>query len=313
MFFRQIALCALLLSSGCVGRTIREDTACEIVPPGTAEAVRRSFHPSLDEFIDSLNFSTFDATGSGYSGYYCPGVGVCIAKHHVGRVEFETSVAHEVLHAVHFHDLFDEDAFHDALQRLLADPEYSDFVDEVEADGWQGFIYFLFEESEYFARVGDEIVRRRGINVPEYLWPAYRGILHPAIEENGRRYRRNPFPEKAGVQFEDGVVQQPLLKYAIGLPSAHDHVLPRRGARGFIVDLDIDAGTANNALMLRFLRSTGELISSCHATLSVSACGVMRWRCTWDPGQARDILTAWLDHNLVIEGFDPMSVAMTKR
>jgi hypothetical protein len=276
--------------------------------------VSRSFSPALDELIYSLTFSTFSDDECGYSGYYCPGLGISIARHHLGRIEFETSMVHEVLHAVYFHDLVDEDAFARTLERLRADPDYPGFVNESTATGWQGFVYFLFEQSEYFARVGDEIVRRRGINVPPYLWDIYRGILHARIEEHGRQYAESPFPENADVQLSDTRVERrTLVQHALGIPSAHDATLPRRDVLGFAADMSIPFNEpAQSPITVIFSRrSDKQHVATCSAAPVMN--GIQRrLRCFWNPDQARAILTAWIDYDLVIEVVDPM-LAMNRR
>lgn len=314
MFFRHLALSALLLSCGCVGRTILEDPAQEVVPAGTKQILERSFDPALNDFVGSLTFSTFEDRDCGYSGYYCPGLGVKIARKQVGRSEFETSVVHEVLHAIYFHDLVDTVRFAEALERLQADPDFQDFVPEATADGWQGLIYILFERSEYFARVGDEIVRRRGLNVPDYLWDIYRGILHPRIEQQGRRHATSPIPDHADVQFSDDTIhRRRLIPHALGLRSVYDTILPRRDVVGFAPELNIDVDEALQPPLLVLFRtlSTNKLITSCSA-MTVNAGKSRRPRCFWNPVQARDILNGWLDYDLAIEIVDP-TLAMNRR
>lgn len=310
MFFRLIAFLAILLVCGCAGRTLHEDPHNEVVPPGTAEVLERVFDPSLNELIHSLTYSTFDDPDCGYSGYYFPGLGVSISEMLIGRVEFETSLTHEVLHAVHFHGLIDKDKFARILDRLRADPEHSNFVKEATAEGWRGFVYFLFTESEYFARVGDEIVRRRGINVPAYLWEVYEGILHPRIRQHGETYTHNPFPMQAEVRLSDKTKsQRNLIAHGLGLFSVHERILPRRDVEQFSVDLDMavppELRSATTLSVIFRRRASGEVITSCAATFVVNKSGE-RLRCYWDAQQARSILQAWLDFDLLMDVTDPM-------
>lgn len=307
MFFRIIAISAILLSSGCGGLTIKEDPTNAVVPRGTMTVVHRCFDEQQIPFIESLNLSTFDSTGCDYAGYYCPGVGVSVARQHVGTLEFETTLVHEILHAMHFHGLVDKEQFADALERLRNDKDYPNFVSEVRSTGFRAFIYFVFEQSEYFARVGEEIIKRRGVNVPAYLWPAFRGILHPRFEENGSIYAHAPFPEKAGVELDNVVVEQrSLLQHALGMPSVYDRELPRSDATLFVVDLALDEANRiplNGTIIFR-RRSTKASITTCSSACVVGAQGG-RIRCVWNRQQAREVMTAWLDADLSIETFDP--------
>jgi hypothetical protein len=315
MFFPRVIFVAILLSSGCVGRTIKEDLTCEIVPPSTAEILTRSFAPALDSFVSTIPFSSFEKKDRGYCGYYCPGLGVGIATDHIGRVEFETTLVHEVLHAVHFHGLIDKERFADVLARLSKDPDYPNFVSDAPAIGWRRIVYFLFEQSEYFALVGEEIVRRRGIDIPPYLWDIYRNILHPRIEENGQVYSKNPFPEYAKVQVNGTILpSERLLKYALELREVGDNILPLTGVTGFEVLLNLHAETsAEEALTVQFRRrSNGQVLTICSGNYLARA-KAPRMRCFWDTNQARLILTTWLEHDLAIEVLDPVVAQHNRR
>lgn len=321
MFFsksaaRLFCYLGLLFTGGCAGKMIHEDPSNEVVPAGTAEVVSLNFNPSLRDFINSLDFSTFEDGDETYAGYYCPGIGVRVVDVVASRLEFDTTMAHEILHAVYTHGFVDEDAFAVVLDRLRTDDQYSTFVSEVTGDGWSSVVYTFCEQNEYFARVGEEIVNRRGINVPDYLWEIYGGILHHRLRENGTFYRQQVFPAQALTKFQDDTSRQAdLLSHALGLRSVHNNVLPRADVAGYSVDLVWDGVSVvdGRMIIIQFRqRSSGMIVTNCSGRVIATPTGP-RLQCYWDPAQARDILTAWLDYDLVIDEVDPMTGVTARR
>lgn len=307
MFFQKIALIMLLLlMPGCVGRTLREDAAYRVVPAGTADIISRSLNPQLHDFAAELNYSTFPDDRS-YGGYYIPLIGITMDANVIGRACFEADLVHEILHAVHFNGWVDKDRLQAVIERLLTDPAQTSMVEAINSLTWDRWIYTFFEQSEYFARIGAEIVNRHGIGIPDYLWEVYRPILHPHLRANGRRYPVEPMPTDATVTLTGNETrQQNLLASTLGILPSGDNVLPRRDIVSYTVQLAIPFEHADRATFVQCTRrSTGAPIVLC-AGKPLVADDDNKVEVTWTPTQAVAIMQAWLEHDLDIALVEPI-------
>lgn len=321
MGIRMAFLALLMMVAGCTsGRLIRDDPHNEIVPAGTERVIDTTFDPAMHAFIRGLKFGRFDDRECTYSGYYCPGIGVQIARKMLGTIDLGHTTAHEILHAVYTHGYVDESAFSEAVDRLMCDKHFETFVEPVNSNRlWTSIVYTLFEENEYYARIGEEIVERHGINVPAYLWPFYRGILHPNLEYTSRQYSRPPFSAQADLIYrhdgEEEVVQGALLQHGLRQPAVHDAALPR------LANLELlrfrvfmsHPGTTTQHILLFRRRSTGELVVSFNASPDFSPADGPNYLVLLNAEQVFLLLTAWQEHDLDIQVIDPYLAALLHR
>jgi len=305
----MVAVLLILLGGGCAGRRLADDPRHPAIPLGTAAVISRCFDPVLRPFLEDLRISSFDNTNCSCAGYYFPVTGVHVAIEEVGHLEFELTLTHELLHAVHFNGLIDKDLFNVAVKRLLADKAQDDFVKQVHHLPWNNVANLLFRQSEYFARIGEAIIQRRGIDVPLYMLDCYRGILHPNVWANAYVFAGSPIPELARVECADGTILPggTLLGHALRLYSKHEARSPRPDAKRFTVWLEIPfpEGLDRPTPIIWRRRSTRQTIAGGIAQPVVSG-EQRRLECVWDLAQAQAILQAHLDMDMFIEIFDPI-------
>lgn len=296
---RFFAVLLILLGGGCVSKR----------PLGTDTVISRCFDPTLRSFLDDVRISSFDNEDSNTVGYYFPILGVHVAEEEVGHCEFEGTMTHELLHAVHFNGGVDKDLFARMLQRLLHDSSQADMVKQVHALPWNNLATKIFRQSEYFVRIGEAIIARRGYGIPDYVLEPYRGILHPNLWLNAHTFACSPTPVLARVECVDGTILESgsLMGHALRLYSKNDRIAPRQDVARFTVWLDIpfDDRLVSPAAITWRRRSTHQTIASGTAHPLVSGEN-RRLECVWDLAQARAILQAHLDMDLDIEIFDPM-------
>lgn len=304
-----VAVLLILLGGGCAGRRLADDPRHPAIPLGTAAVISRCFDPVLRPFLEDLRISSFDNTGCSCAGYYFPVTGVHVATEEIGRLEFELTMTHELLHAVHFNGLIDKEAFNAAVEQLLADKTQQDFVKQVHTLPWNNVANLLFRQSEYFARIGEAIIQRRGIDVPLYLLDCYRGILLPNVWANAYVFEHSPVPELGRIECADGTMLAggSLLGHALRLYSKHEARSPRPDAVRFTVWLEIPFSESLDrpTPIIWRRRSTRQTIAGGLAHPVVGN-DQRRLECVWDMAQAQAILRAHLDMDLSIEVFDPI-------